>query len=76
MRRLLVLLAGLGVLPAAAGCQHTAGFCDCQAPVNPCCQYGLYPAEAPVVAAAPPPAGEPPMAIPTHERLGLPREGL
>jgi hypothetical protein len=43
MRRLIVLLAGLGVLPAAAGCVHTAGYCDCVPAVNLCCLYGLYP---------------------------------
>lgn len=70
MRRILVLLAGLGVLPAAVGCQHTAGFCDCQAPVNPCSKYGLYPADLQTVAAQEPPAASP------KEKLGAPREGL
>jgi hypothetical protein len=73
MRRLFVLLAGLGVLPAAAGCHHTAGFCDCQPAVNPCCVYGLYPADAHAPAAV---AHDPPVAMPVKERLGMPREGL
>ena len=71
MRRLLVLLAGLGVLPAAAGCQHMAGVCDCYPPVQPCCIYGLYPPalyeHATAVAA--------PDAPPVPERLAPPREG-
>jgi hypothetical protein len=107
MRRILVLLAGLGVLPAITGCvhtgcgyddgcgggyggcgrggkggwcQHTGGKCDCAPPVQPCCIYGLYPAEAHVPAPpVPPPPGhvaEPPVAIPVKERLGMPRGGL
>ena len=71
MRRLLVMLAGLGVLPAATGCCHTAGFCDCQPPVNMCCVYGLYPPalfEHAMMAAAPEPPAAP-------ERLAPPRKG-
>ena len=65
MRRLLVVVAGLGLLHGAAGCQHVAGFCDCAPPVKPCCIYGLYPADyaiMPVAASAAQP--EPPPAVP------------
>ncbi|HTK77356.1 MAG TPA: hypothetical protein VL371_18980 [Gemmataceae bacterium] len=74
MRRLLVLMAGLGVLPAATGCCHTAGFCDCYPPVTPCCVYGLYPPAVfeHAVAVAAPAAPDAP-AVP--ERLAPPREG-
>ena len=71
MRRLLVFLAGLGVLPAATGCCHTAGFCDCYPPVTPCCVYGLYPPavfEHALTVAAPEAPAAP-------ERLAPPREG-
>ena len=49
MRRVLVILAGLGVLQGVVGCQcsHIAGKCDCQPPIHPCSQYGLYAAEPP-----------------------------
>jgi hypothetical protein len=43
MRRLFVLLAGVGLLHTSAGCYHVAGKCDCAPPVQPCCIYGLYP---------------------------------
>jgi hypothetical protein len=64
MRRLFVLVAGVGLLHAAAGCQHIAGFCDCAPPIQPCCLYGLYPPGhgAPVAA---PPAAAPSMAAPS-----------
>jgi len=75
MRRILVLLAGVGMLPAAVGCKHTAGFCDCQPPIHPCCQYGLYPATL-YEHATVPAAQEPPVATPEKERLGPPREGI
>jgi len=74
MRRLLVFLAGLGVLPAATGCCHTAGYCDCYPPVNSCCLYGLYPPavyEHALTVAAP----EPPAVPAAPERLAPPREG-
>jgi hypothetical protein len=71
MRRLIVLLAGLGVLPAATGCCHTAGYCDCVPAVNLCCLYGLYPPSLLEHATAVP-AQEPTSA---PERLAPPREG-
>ena len=43
MRRLFVLLAGVGLMSASVGCCHVAGKCDCAPPVQPCCIYGLYP---------------------------------
>jgi hypothetical protein len=64
MRRLLVLLAGVG-LTSATGCYHTGGKCDCAPPVQPCCIYGLYPPAfgMPVLPPAPPgPAAAPPPA--------------
>ena len=33
MRRLFVLLAGVGLMSAAPGCYHIAGKCDCAPPV-------------------------------------------
>ena len=83
MRRLLVLLAGLGVLPAATGCYHTAGKCDCVPPVQPCCIYGLYPPAAglPVlpatvtpVSAEQPASHTTPATPPARESIGLPRD--
>ena len=78
MRRILVILAGLGVLPGAVGCYHLAGKCDCQPPIHPCSQYGLYAAEPP-----PPPHiqqasyNEPVRdEAPMKEKLPAPREGL
>jgi hypothetical protein len=81
MRRLLVLVAALGALPAITGCwQHTAGYCDCRPPIQPCCIYGLYPAEAhpavPPAHAQPPVVPVVPVAPINQERLGAPREGL
>jgi hypothetical protein len=79
MRRLIVLLAGLGVLPAAAGCVHTAGYCDCVPAVNLCCLYGLYPPGLLEHATGVPAAGAavvPGHDAPAHpERLAPPREG-
>ena len=80
MRRLMVLVAGVGLLHAASGCKHIAGKCDCAPPIQPCCMYGLYPANAlPVV-----PAGaveRPAEVVPetpkeplTKERIGYPRD--
>jgi hypothetical protein len=84
MRRLLVLIAGIGMLQAASGCKQIAGVCDCAPPLQPCCIYGLYPAEhaAPAaavhpVAAEPPPvesAPMPPKDPVMKERIGLPRD--
>ena len=37
------IVAGLGLLVSAIGCHHTAGFCDCNPPITPCCKYGLHP---------------------------------
>lgn len=37
-------VAGFGLLIGAVGCHHTAGFCDCNPPITPCCMYGLHPA--------------------------------
>ena len=42
MRRIAVILAGLGALSAGIGCQHTAGRCDCWPITSPCLKYGLY----------------------------------
>jgi len=66
MRRLFVLVAGLGLLHASTGCNHIAGFCDCAPPIQPCCIYGLYPAgyAAPVVPA--PPHADVPAAAPVE----------
>ena len=36
------LVAGLGLLSGMVGCQHVAGFCDCNPPVHPCAIYGLH----------------------------------
>jgi hypothetical protein len=90
MRRLFVLLAGVGLISAAAGCYHTGGKCDCVPPVQPCCIYGLYPPAfgMPVIPPAPVPAptttqagaevpAPPAEATPTapkKENIGLPRE--
>ena len=30
MRRMILMALGLGLLGAAVGCNHTAGFCDCE----------------------------------------------
>ena len=80
MRRLMVLMAGVGLLHAAAGCKHLAGICDCAPPVQPCCIYGLYPAHPVTVV----PAGaveRPAEVVPetpkeplTKERIGYPRD--
>jgi len=43
MRRLFVMLAGVGLV-STTGCYHLAGKCDCVPPVQPCHIYGLYPA--------------------------------
>ena len=78
MRRILVILAGLGVLQAAAGCQcgHLAGKCDCVPPVHPCSQYGLY-APEPAVPSAHAAVGDTVDApAPVREKLPAPREGL
>ena len=79
MRRILVILAGLGILQGVTGCccSHVAGKCDCTPPIHPCSQYGLYAAEAP----PPPPIQqasytEPVKESAPKEKLGAPREGL
>ena len=87
MRRLVVLLAGVGLIPAMTGCYHVAGKCDCAPPIQPCCIYGLYPPVSgmPVIPPPPPPATpgatpaaaeEPalPQVKPAKEQIGLPRE--
>jgi hypothetical protein len=76
MRRLLVLIAGIGMLQAASGCKQIAGVCDCAPPLQPCCIYGLYPAEpgalpagaAPTGVTVPPAAGT----VPPAEAIPLP----
>ena len=88
MRRLAILLACAGVLPAV-GCYHTGGKCDCYPPVQPCCIYGLYPPAYgwPVVPPPPTPAAAPTTTQagaempadatprpPMKEQIGLPRE--
>src|SRR5262245_24719197 len=42
MRRLLVVLAGIAMVPAGLACQHTAGKCDCLPPLPHCTKYGLF----------------------------------
>jgi hypothetical protein len=43
MRRLLLLLPTLGLVALSAGCNHTAGICDCEIPGHHCaycdCNY-------------------------------------
>jgi hypothetical protein len=89
MRRLFILLAGIGLLSANAGCVHT-GTCDCMPPIQPCCIYGLYPPAfglpvLPPTAPAPTttqagaevpaqPADATPTTPPMKENIGLPRE--
>jgi hypothetical protein len=57
MRRLFVLLAGVGLISTSMGCCCTCirGKCDCVPPIQPCCIYGLYPPAAgmPVLPATP-----------------------
>ena len=67
MRRLFVLLAGVGLMSAGAGCYHVGGKCDSDPPVQPCCIYGLYPPAfgMPVL----PPSPTPP-AAPTATQAG------
>jgi hypothetical protein len=85
MRRLFVLLAGVGLVSTAAGCYHVGGKCDCAPPVQPCCIYGLYPPAfgMPVIPPAPTAAptttqtgAEMPAEAtpPVKEHIGLPRE--
>ncbi len=90
MRRLFVLVAGLGLLHSAAGCYHIAGKCDCMPPIQPCCMYGLYPAGYAGPAVGPHAVETPaPEAVPvqpratqgpsgaeplTKEPIGLPKE--
>jgi hypothetical protein len=42
MRRFMVIVAGLAVIPCSVACQHTSGKCDCAPIVAPCYKYGLY----------------------------------
>ena len=89
MRRLFILLAGVGLISASAGCCHVGGKCDCAPPVQPCCIYGLYPPAfgmpvlpptAPNIvtttqAGAEGPADATPIPTTTpKENIGLPRE--
>lgn len=37
--RSLITLAAAGLVAACVGCCHTAGYCDCDRPEDPCC-YG------------------------------------
>jgi hypothetical protein len=87
--RLNKILAGLSLICGAVGCHHTAGFCDCNPPVQPCALYGMYPAtgynQVPVVAtevkqasetqhAGQMPASTVPAAAPGAEKLDLPKD--
>jgi hypothetical protein len=86
MRRLFVLLAGVGLMSVTTGCCHVAGKCDCAPPVQPCCIYGLYPPAfgmpvippgSPVPTTTQAGAEVPADATPTppmKEQIGLPRE--
>jgi hypothetical protein len=48
MRRLAMVMFGLGLLLAVEGCRHTAGVCDCEQPPPPCAGHAsAVPAEAP-----------------------------
>lgn len=49
MRRVMVLLAGVFLLPAAMGCCFTAGQCDCDPGCDRCTMYGI--GAAPVLTA-------------------------
>jgi hypothetical protein len=67
MRRLFVLLLGLGLLGPVAGCHHLAGFCDC---TNGCyCAAGSPQTGTPMLwMSAGPPAVE--MGPVVHEEPG------
>jgi hypothetical protein len=81
MRRTLVLLAGLGLLSLTAGCNHTAGICDCEGPGNPCVYGGCGnghgpgpiapPIAAPYATLKPEPIKELPKVAP--EKIGEPK---
>ena len=45
MRRYVIILAGLSIIPTGIACQHTAGKCDCNPITPPCAKYGLYAGE-------------------------------
>ena len=87
MRRLLILVVGVGLAHAAAGCEFAhdyksrciAGKCDCMPLIQPCSMYGLYPAVAhgpgtPATAVEVSADPAPAKAPVTKERLELPKE--
>jgi hypothetical protein len=67
MRRFVVLVAALAILPSGLACHHLAGKCDCWQNSSLCCKYGLYQSDSATVIpavgvrteVAPPPAPQP-----------------